>query len=120
MIKATGPLEYPNNNYSTAVYSKLSVNAFLKVLIDFMIVPVMAWIPCLYAAFDWTDRPSYVVSHSLRAGAILLAIVAAMAYQTGYKGFYRSGRKNYFFVVFITPMLVGTAGLVTGMMLSLR
>lgn len=67
----------------------------------------------LLGGFDWIGRTSEV-NRSLFGGVVMLLIVSAYAYQTGYKGFYRAGRKGYFYAVFIAPIVVGLLGLLTG------
>lgn len=73
----------------------------------------------LLGGLDWIGRTSDV-SRSLLGGSVLLFIVAAYAYQTGYKGFYRVGRKGYFYTVFIAPIVLGAVGLLVGLMLGAR
>lgn len=73
----------------------------------------------LLGGFDWIGRTSEV-NRSLLGGAVLLLIVSAYAYQTGYRGFYRADRKGYFYVVFIAPILVGAVGLLAGLLLGSR
>jgi hypothetical protein len=86
----------------------------LKVLIDYIIVPGLTWVSVLLAAYDWIGR-SRDVDKSLWGGFLLLTIVAAYAYQAGYKGLYLAGRKVYFYVVFIAPIFVGLVGLTVGL-----
>ena len=50
----------------------------------------------------------------------MLLIASAYAYQTRYKGFYRVGRKHYFYSVFIAPVVVGALGLLIGLIANLR
>jgi NO-binding membrane sensor protein with MHYT domain len=86
----------------------------LKILIDYIIVPGLTWISVLLAAFDWIGR-TRDLEKSLWGGALLLTLVAAYAYQAGYKGLYLAGRKRYFYIVFIAPIVVGIAGLFVGL-----
>lgn len=91
----------------------------LKFFIDYIAAPGMAWAASLLAGLDWIGRTSEV-NRSLFGGVVMLLIVAAMAYQTGYKGFYRVGRKGYFYAVFIAPIVVGAIGLLTGLAVGHR
>lgn len=91
----------------------------LKFFIDYIAAPGMAWAASLLAGFDWIGRTSEV-NRSLFGGVVMLLIVSAMAYQTGYKGFYRAGGKGYFYVVFIAPIVVGSIGLLIGLVLGQR
>ena len=91
----------------------------LKIFIDYVVAPGLTWVTAIYAALDWVGR-TQEINRSLLAGALMLLILAAMAYQTGYKGFYRAGRKGYFYVVFIAPIAVGALGLLTRLMLGQR
>jgi hypothetical protein len=91
----------------------------LKFFIDYIVAPGLAWAAALYGGLDWVGRTSEV-NRSLLAGAAILLIVSAYAYQTGYKGFYRAGRTNYFLAVFIAPILVGAVGLVAGLVFGHR
>lgn len=87
--------------------------AALKVLIDYIVAPGGAWAMSLLGGFDWVGRTSEV-NRSLFGGVVMLLIVSAYAYQTGYKGFYRTGRKAYFYSVFIAPIVVGATGILIG------
>lgn len=91
----------------------------LKFFIDYIAAPGMAWAMSLLGGLDWIGRTSEV-NRSLFGGVVMLLIVFAYAYQTGYKGFYRVGRKVYFYVVFVAPMVVGTVGLLAGLLLGSR
>lgn len=73
----------------------------------------------LLGGFDWVGRTSEV-SQSLFGGIVMLLIVSTYAYQTGYKGSYCAGRKGYFYVVFIAPIVVGALGLLAGWVLGQR
>ena len=73
----------------------------------------------LLGGLDWIGRTSEV-NRSLFGGTVMLLIVAAYAYQTGYKGFYRAGRKGYFYMAFIAPIVVGIVGLLAGLLLGSR
>lgn len=91
----------------------------LKFLIDYIIAPGGAWTLSLLAGFDWIARTPEA-NRSLLGGVVLLLIVSVYAYQSGYKGLYRAGRKRYFFVVFIAPIVVGTLGLLAGLVFGHR
>ncbi len=66
--------------------------AMSKFFIYYVAAPGMAWTLSLLGGFDWIRRTSEM-DRSLFGGAVLLLLVAAFAYQTGYKGTYRAGRK---------------------------
>jgi ACR3 family arsenite efflux pump ArsB len=91
----------------------------LKFFIDYVVAPGLTWITAIYAALDWVGR-TQEVGRSLLAGALMLLLLSAYAYQTGYRGFYRADRKGYFYVVFIAPILVGAVGLLAGLLLGSR
>jgi hypothetical protein len=95
------------------------VISFLKIFIDYIAVPGTAWAMSLLGGLDWIGRTSEV-NRSLSGGVVMLLMVSAYAYQTGYRGFYRAGRKGYFYVVFIAPIVVGAMGLLAGLMLGAR
>jgi hypothetical protein len=84
-----------------------------KFFIYYIAAPGMAWTLSLLGGLDWISRTSEV-DQSLFGGLVLLLLVAAFAYQTGYRGSYRSGRKRYFLMVFIAPIIVGAIGLLVG------
>ena len=92
---------------------------FLKRTFKYFIIPGAAWTMSLLGGLDWIGRTAEV-NHSLFGGTVMLLIVAAYAYQTGYKGFYRAGRKGYFYVAFIAPIAVGAMGLLAGLMFGQR
>jgi hypothetical protein len=88
------------------------------VLLDFVISPGLTWLIALLGGFDWLGRPVGEVGRSLLGGVVMMVMVSAYAYQTGYKGFYPVGRKLYFYVVFIAPIVVGAAGLLVGWVMA--
>lgn len=91
----------------------------LKFFIDYVVAPGLTWVTAIYAALDWIGR-TQEVNRSLLAGALMLLIVSALAYQTGYKGSYRVGRKGYFYTVFVAPIVLGAIGLLVGLMFGAR
>jgi hypothetical protein len=91
---------------------------FLTILIDFIIAPGLTWTLSLLAGFGWVGRTSQL-PRSLLAGLIMLFIVSVYALQTGYQGYYQSGRKTYFYIVFIAPIIVGIVGIVVGLVVKI-
>ena len=91
----------------------------LKKFFMYFLIPGATWVMSLFGGLDWIGRMTQV-NRSLLAGLGMLLLVAAYAYQSGYKGFYRVGRKRYFFVVFIAPIIVGAVGLLVGLLVAQR
>lgn len=83
---------------------------FIRVFLQYFVCPGVTWATAFYVIFDLAGNRDQVES-SLSQGAVLLLILSAYAYQTGYKGFYRVGRKGYFFAVFVAPIVAGVIGL---------
>lgn len=88
---------------------------FLNRFLDWIAAPGVTWILCLRGTLDWIDRNPANTPRSLLAGVLVLLIVASYAYQLGYKGYYRAGRKSYFHAVFIAPLVVGLVALLCGL-----
>lgn len=93
--------------------------SMIKFFLDYVIAPSLMWIAAAYAALDWVGR-TQEVNRSLLAGCLILVILSAAAYQTGYKAFYPVGRKLYFYTVFIAPIASGAVGLLAGLLFGQR
>lgn len=91
----------------------------LRVVLDYLLVPGLTWAASVLAGFAWISQ-EIDISRVLFKGFLSLLVVAALSFQTGYKGYWKAGRKYYFFVVFIAPIVVGTLGLLAGLVFGHR
>lgn len=88
----------------------------LSLLLDYLLAPSVMWCASLLSGFEWlADSPPSIASR-LGGGAAGMLVVVAMAYQIGFLGAYREGRKRYFYVVFVVPVFVGLLGLTIGLL----
>ncbi|MFC5769747.1 hypothetical protein [Thauera sinica] len=103
---------YPNNantNMMQSVYSKIPVH-LLRLILDFFFLPVLMWVGSVFAGFQWRN-PSIGFQQSMITGLLMLGVLLALSYQTGYMGYYKIGRRRYFYMVFVVPIVVGLFGL---------
>lgn len=91
--------------------------ANLKILIDFIITPLLMWATAAYAGLDWVGRTEQV-HRSLLGGTALVLMLVVYAYESGLKGYYRVGRRSYFLWVFLTPVALAVMGLAVGAVLK--
>ena len=87
----------------------------IKWLLEYLISPGLTCGLSLLAGLDWTSRASDKINMSVLLMSPMLLIVAAYAYETGYKGFWKAGRKRYFYIVFILPIVVSMLCMVAGL-----
>lgn len=89
---------------------------FLRVLLDYLLVPGLILPASLLAALWWTNKFAGTLSpvRGFLAALWAVLVIAALTYQTGFKGYYKSGRKEYFYVVFAAPLLLAIMGVLYG------
>ena len=86
----------------------------LKIILDYLITPGGTWGVCLLAGLDWTARAPEKTHQSILFMSLNLLLVAAYASQTGYNGYWKAGRKAYFLIVFILPIIVAMLCMLVG------
>ncbi|HEX8980895.1 MAG TPA: hypothetical protein VF811_14400 [Parasulfuritortus sp.] len=86
----------------------------LSILADYVLIPIIIWGVALHNGFSWIDY-LYKSKINLLVGNFLgFTMILAASYKMGYLGYYKSGRKNYFYIVFISPTIIGLVGLTIG------
>lgn len=91
----------------------------LRLALDYFFVPALMWAGCSLAGFQWRGHGANL-TQALFTGFVMLIVLVALCYQTGYMGYYKAGRKAYFYTVFIAPVVVGAAGLLIGLFVTSR
>lgn len=92
----------------------------LKKFFIYFVIPASAWGGGLFVGLDWMNRAPADVGKSVLLMSPTLLILAAYAYETGYKGFWKAGRKRYFYIVFILPILVSISCMLVGLIFGQR
>jgi len=59
-------------------------------------------------------RPDVALGDGLIIASTSLLVHLVMTYETGYKKFFRVGDRQYFYIVWLIPMLLSVVGLVGG------
>lgn len=92
-----------------------AILAALNSLIDYLVIPIVVIWVAAHVVF-W--REGVFAKDQLRgliSGVFFLLLLMAFAYQNGYKGYFRSGKKIYFYVVYLIPLCIAVGGFVIGL-----
>ena len=92
----------------------------LKKFFTYFMIPASTWSLSFLAGLDWMNRAPADVNRSVMLMSPMLLILAAYAYETGYKGFWKAGRKRYFYIVFILPIVVSALCMLAGLIVGQR
>jgi hypothetical protein len=85
------------------------VNGFLRVVLLYLIAPALTWTAGLYALLGSLVETGGV--RSLVTALFVFVILAGYAYETGYKAFHMVGKKAYFAIVFVFPVVLAGLGI---------
>ena len=90
----------------------------LGAVFDYLLIPFMIlWASIMMGGLWWS---TWTISDDpdprVRLGQAIFVLLAldAFVYESGYKRYYRAGRKRYFYVVYIAPVCFALVGFVYG------
>ena len=86
---------------------KYSIGVLLaRVAIDYLMLPLVSFSLLIFVGSGVHEEN---FSEGQFGGIFGFVGMFVLGYRIGYKGFYCSGRKGYFYIVFVLPAVVGIA-----------
>ena len=91
------------------------ITRFWDSLIEYVALPALMFWLSVHAAL-WNEGIfTKDQSRGLLSGVFFMLLLGAFAYERGYKRYYRIGRKQYFYVVYVSSLGLAIVGFLYGL-----